>query len=138
MLRFLTAPIGTARLGKLGERRAAWFYRLRGYRVVGRNVHLAAGEIDLVVQRGKTLVIAEVKTRQSLATGDGVFAVDGIKRARLVRLAEEYVNRSRLRDVVIRYDVLSLFWTGYRFVVHHFPDAFRPVADPVRPWRWRV
>ncbi|HSP35400.1 MAG TPA: YraN family protein, partial [Thermoanaerobaculia bacterium] len=65
------AKIPVASLGARGERRAAWFYRLRGYRVVARNVRLHSGEIDLVVRRGRTLVIAEVKTRQSLAAGEG-------------------------------------------------------------------
>ncbi len=128
--------IPVATLGRRGERRAAWFYRLRGYRVVGRNVRLHSGEIDLVLRRGRTLVIAEVKTRQSLTAGEGFEAVDARKRERLVRLAGEYVGSDR--GVRIRYDVVSLFWTGWRFVVSHYPDAFRPVADPRSPWRWRA
>ena len=122
-------------LGARGERRAAWFYRLRGYRVVARNVRLRSGEIDLVLRRGRTVVIAEVKTRQSLAAGEGFDAVDARKRERLIRLAGEYVRDKR--DLQIRYDVVSLFWSGRRFVLTHFPDAFRPVADPRSPWRWR-
>lgn len=125
-----------AKLGALGERRAAWFYRLRGYRIVGKNVRLPGGEIDLVVQRGKLLVVAEVKTRQSFTAGAGHDAVDRIKRERLVKLAEQYL--AGRRDVELRYDILSLEWTGWRFVVSHFPDAFRPVSDPSRPWQWRV
>lgn len=128
--------IPTARLGRAGERRAAWFYRLRGYRIVERNVRLNGGEIDLVVRRGNILVIAEVKTRQSLAAGEGFLAVDRTKRERMVRLGGEYVARHR--HVQIRYDVLSLFWTGLRFVVSHYPDAFRPLADARRPWKWRA
>lgn len=125
-------------LGRKGERRAAWFYRVRGYRVVARNLRLSAGEIDLVLRRGNTLVIAEVKTRQSLTAGHGHEAVDAVKRARLVRLADEYVRAEKLRDVEVRYDVLSLFWNGYRFLVSHYPDAFRPVSDPAQPWKWRT
>lgn len=123
-------------LGRAGERRAAWFYRLRGYRVVARNVRLHAGEIDLIARRGKTLVVAEVKTRRSLVAGEGHEAVNRTKRERLVRLASQYL-RDRT-DVQIRYDVLSLYWTGWRFVVNHYADAFRPIADARQPWRWRV
>jgi putative endonuclease len=125
-----------AKLGRAGERRAAWFYRLRGYRIVARNLRLRAGEIDLVARRGKTIVIAEVKTRQSLAAGEGHDAVDRTKRERLIRLGNEYVCGER--DVHIRYDVVSLFWNGRRFVISHYKDAFRPVSDPRRPWRWRA
>ena len=125
-----------ARLGKLGERRAAWFYRLRGYSIVARNERLAAGEVDLVVRRGSTLVIAEVKTRQTLAAGEGHEAVDQPKRERLIRLGDHYAARHP--GLQLRYDILSLFWTGWRFVVTHYADAFRPVADAREPWRWRA
>ena len=97
---------------------------------------MTGGEIDLVVRRGKTLVIAEVKTRQSLAAGEGFVAVDRTKRERMIRLAGRYVARHH--DVQIRYDVLSLFWNGRRFVVSHYPDAFRPIADAREPWKWRA
>ena len=129
--------IPAAELGRRGERRAAWFYRLRGYRILARNVRLRSGEIDFVVRRGHVLVIAEVKTRQTLTAGEGYEAVDARKRLRLVRLADEYLAGSP-RPYELRYDVLSLFWTGRRFVVSHYRDAFRPVADASRPWLWRV
>jgi putative endonuclease len=135
---FRKREIAAAALGRAGERRAAWFYRLRGYRIVARNVRLASGEIDLVVRRGKTLVIAEVKTRQSLAAGEGHDAVDRAKRMRLIRLADQYLATIREDHLALRYDVLSLFWNGRRFAVSHFPDAFRPVSDRHRPWVWRT
>jgi putative endonuclease len=125
-----------ATLGKLGELCAVWFYRFRGYRVLARNVRLAAGEIDLVVRRGATLVIAEVKTRQSRSAGEGHEAVGREKRARLVRLADQYIVSARVRPAEMRYDILSLFWNGWRFVVSHYPDAFRPVSDRSQPWKW--
>ena len=127
--------IATSDLGRAGERRAAWFYRLRGYRIVDRNVRFKGGEIDLVVRRRSTLVIAEVKTRQSLAAGEGWVAVDQTKRERMIRLATRYAARHP--GTQIRYDVLSLFWNGRRFLVSHYADAFRPVADARQPWKWR-
>lgn len=124
-------------LGRRGERRAAWFYRLRGYSIVERNVRLRGGEIDLIVRRGRALAFVEVKTRQSLTAGEGYEAVDRAKQLQLVRLAAEYLSRHP-HFGEIRYDVLSLYWNGRRFVVRHFPDAFRPVSDARRPWRWTV
>ena len=122
-------------LGRRGERRAAWFYRLRGYRILERNARLPAGEIDLVVKRGATIVIAEVKTRQTKIAGEGHEAVDRRKRERMIRLGDQYAARHP--EAQLRYDILSIYWTGWRFIVTHFPDAFRPVADPNRPWIWR-
>ena len=126
-----------ARLGAAGERRAAWFYRLRGWTVVARNVRSRGGEIDLIVRRGRTLAFVEVKTRQSLTAGEGYGAVDARKRQQLVDLANAWLAR-HLHLGEVRYDVLSLFWNGRRFRVTHFADAFRPVADARRPWLWRV
>lgn len=128
--------IPTRELGRRGERRATWFYRLRGYRIVARNIRLPAGEIDLVVKRGKTIVIAEVKTRQSLVAGEGHDSVDRRKRERLVRLGEQYAARHP--GAQLRYDVLSIFWNGRRFLVTHYADAFRPVSDAREPWKWRA
>ncbi|HXG58357.1 MAG TPA: YraN family protein [Thermoanaerobaculia bacterium] len=124
------------RLGHLGERRAEWFYRVRGFRIVERNARLRRGEIDLIVRRGGLLVIAEVKTRQTLAAGEGFEAVGREKRERLFALGDAWLARSG-EALQLRYDILSLFWNGRRFVVRHFPDAFRPTADAERPWKWR-
>jgi len=124
-------------LGRRGERRAVWFYRLRGYSIVARNERLRGGEIDLVVRRGSVLAFVEVKTRQSLTAGEGYESVDRAKQLQMIRLADEYLARHRhLGD--IRYDILSLYWTGLRFVIRHFPDAFQPVSDPRQPWKWTL
>ena len=129
--------IPTAKLGRLGERRAAWFYRLRGYTIVARNARSQRGEIDLIVRRGRTLAFVEVKTRQSLTAGAGYDAVHPRKQLQLVTLASQWLARHPHAGEV-RYDVLSLYWNGRRFVVTHFPDAFRPMADMRRPWLSRV
>jgi len=129
--------IPIARLGPRGERRAAWFYRLRGFSIVSRNERLRSGEIDLIVRRGSLLVFVEVKTRQSLTAGEGFQAVDRAKQLQLVRLADQYLVKHQHRGT-IRYDVLSLYWTGVRFSVRHFPDAFRPVSDAHQPWKWTI
>jgi putative endonuclease len=124
-----------AQLGRLGEFRAAWFYRLRGYSILERNLRLGAGEIDLVAARGATIVIAEVKTRQTRWAGEGHEAVTRAKRERMIRLGDQYAARHP--QAHLRYDIVSIFWTGWRFVVTHYADAFRPVADSRRPWLWR-
>lgn len=129
--------IPSRELGQRGERRAVWFYRLRGYRIIARNVRLRGGEIDLVVRRRGLLVFVEVKARQSVAAGYGVDAVNRRKKLQLISLADQYLTRHPHRGEV-RHDILSLLWTGRHFRVTHFPDAFRPVSDARRPWRWTM
>ena len=128
--------IGSKRLGRLGELLAVLLYLSRGYRIVARNLRLPAGEIDLLVRRAGITAIVEVKTRQSRTAGEGHDAVDGRKRRRLVRLGDQYLARAP--DARLRYDVLSLYWSGWRFHVTWLRDAFRPEGEPGTPWRWRV
>jgi hypothetical protein len=54
----------------------------------------------------------------------------------MIRLGDQYA--ALYPEVRLRYDVVSLFWTGYRFIVSHYEDAFRPIADAQRPWIWRA
>ena len=128
--------IAVARLGKLGERYAAGLYRVRGYSIVARNARSQTGEVDLVLRRGSTLVIAEVKTRQTRTAGEGHEAVNRQKRERLIGLGDRYA--ALYPDAQLRYDIVSLFWNGWRFEVSHFEDAFQPIADAHSPWKWRA
>ena len=62
-------PDPRAALGRRGERAAAWFLRLRGYRILGRNLRFPHGEIDIVARRGGIVAFVEVRTR---ATADPI------------------------------------------------------------------
>lgn len=73
--------------GRAGEERAARYLESCGYRVLDRNWRNDVGEIDLVVARGRDLVVVEVKTRRSERFGHPFEAIDARKRRRLWRLA---------------------------------------------------
>src|SRR4051812_29959048 len=60
-----------------GERRAARWYRLRGWRVLGANVRAGGNELDLIVRRGRTLRFVEGKERASRDFG-GAAAAGGL------------------------------------------------------------
>jgi len=77
--------------GRAAERRVAWHYRLRGYRILARNVRAGGVEIDLIVRRGRRLVFCEVKLKEGLRFGDPLEAVDFRKRQRLRRGAEAWL-----------------------------------------------
>jgi len=70
-----------------GERTAARHYRLRGYRILGANVHAGGHELDLVVRRGRRLVFVEVKERAGDGYGGAAGAVDREKRRRVRKAA---------------------------------------------------
>ncbi len=52
--------------GRRAEALAAWWLRLKGYRILARGFRVAAGEIDLIARRGRLIALIEVKARPSL------------------------------------------------------------------------
>lgn len=136
LARICRSRFAARELGLAGERRAAWFLRIRGYRVVARNVRLPEGELDLVVRRGTDLVFVEVKTRQQARTGRPAEAVDRRKQLRIARMAERFCRQRGLAAERIRFDVIGIVWTGWRFRIEHFPDAFHVETVPGTPWKW--
>jgi putative endonuclease len=81
----------TSARGRAAERRVAWHYRLRGYRILARNVRAGGVELDLIVRRGRQLVFCEVKLKEGPRFGDPLEAVDFRKRERLRRGAEAWL-----------------------------------------------
>jgi putative endonuclease len=75
-----------------GERTAARHYRLRGYRILGANVHAGGHELDLVVRRGRRLVFVEVKERAGDGYGGATGAVDREKRRRVRKAAASWLQ----------------------------------------------
>lgn len=76
------------RLGPEAERRVRRHYRLRGYRILAANARAGGYELDVVVRRGRTVVVCEVKARSGPGYGDPLEAV-GPEKARRVRRAAE-------------------------------------------------
>jgi len=95
--------------GKRAERRAAWWYRLRGYRLLAANVWAADYELDLVVRRGRRLVFCEVKEKTGRAFGDPVEMVDGEKQRRLRQAAAAWLEQHpEQAGLVVSFDVISV------------------------------
>lgn len=107
-------------LGRRAEWLAAWWLRLKGYRVLARGFRTPLGEIDLVVRRGQVLAFVEVKRR-----GDELAAAEAIgwkKQQRVKRAAESYLKRHpRLAQLAIRFDALLLVKGRWP---RHIPSAW--------------
>lgn len=99
-------------LGRHGEDLAAGYLESLGMRVVDRNWRCPEGEIDIVALDGDALVIAEVKTRKSLAYGHPFEAVGVEKLARLHRLASAWCRSHELRMPLRRVDVIAVLDDG--------------------------
>ena len=94
--------------GKRAERRALWWYRLRGYRILATNAWIAGFELDLVVRRGRRLVFCEVKEKGGERFGDPLEMVDEEKQRRLRRAAEGWLARHpEARGLRVSFDVMA-------------------------------
>jgi putative endonuclease len=70
-----------------GERQALLHYRLRGYRLLAANVRAGPYELDLVLRRGRRLVVAEVKEKRGTNFGAPLEMIDREKARRVTAAA---------------------------------------------------
>jgi len=97
------------RKGVRAERRAVRWYRLRGYRILARNVWVAGYELDIVVRRGRRLVFCEVKEKLGHRFGDPLEMVDEEKQRRIRWAAESWLARHpEAEGLRISFDVIAL------------------------------
>jgi putative endonuclease len=74
-----------------GERRALLHYRLRGYRLLAANARAGGYELDLVLRRGRKLVVVEVKEKGGSEYGDPLEMIGPEKRRRVLAAARAWL-----------------------------------------------
>ncbi len=118
----MTAKADAERRGRGAERLAAWFLRLRGYRILARRFACPVGEIDLVARRGDLLLFVEVKRRRSPEAA--AEALRPAQRRRIARAAEAFLrDRPALAGLRQRFDLVLI--SPWR-LPRHLGDAWRP------------
>lgn len=116
-------------LGRLAEAQAAWWLRLRGYRVLARRFRTPVGEIDLVTRRGRVLAFVEVKARPDLETA--LHALTPHQRRRIARAALWWLQRHPdHRDLDRRFDLVAI---RPRRLPMHLTGAWRADDDGPSP-----
>ncbi|MDG2002666.1 MAG: YraN family protein [Novosphingobium sp.] len=109
------------RRGRRGENLAAWYLRLKGWRILARRVKTPRGEVDLVARRWGTVCFVEVKWRASAR--DWASAIDEQRLRRVAQAAQAIAPRyTRDRDLQ-RIDVLLL---APRRFPRHIVNAWMP------------
>jgi putative endonuclease len=95
--------------GNHAERRAAWWYRLRGYRILDSNAWAGGYELDLVVRRGRRLVFCEVKEKAGPAFGTPAEMVDAEKQRRVRRAAAAWLDtHPEHSGLTVSFDVICV------------------------------
>lgn len=111
-------------LGKIGEEIAAQYLMKNGYEILCRNFYFDKAEIDIIAQKEEgTVVMVEVKTRNSDFFGDPQSFVTPKKIKLLVKAANEYIISNKL-DVEVRFDIIAVLKNQKEEKLEHFENAF--------------
>jgi putative endonuclease len=95
--------------GNHAERRAWWWYRLRGYRILDANAWAGGYELDLVVRRGRRLAFCEVKEKSGPAFGTPAEMVDVEKQRRIRSAASAWLEaHPEHADLAVSFDVICV------------------------------
>jgi putative endonuclease len=92
--------------GRRAERLAAWWLRLKGWRILAIRARTSVGEVDLIARRGRVLAFVEVKARASDAAAG--IALDDWRLRRVVSAAEALAPRYARPGDDIRIDAVFI------------------------------
>ena len=94
------------RAGRLAETVAATWLLLKGYQILGFRLKAGPGDIDILARRGRTLVLVEVKRRETPEAALDSLGPD--QRARLLRAGQALLQkRKSLAGFDLRLDVMA-------------------------------
>jgi putative endonuclease len=119
LLKGLSAPHLIS--GAQAEQQAHDFLVKQGLTLVCRNFRCQQGELDLVMLDKQTLVIVEVRFRQSNAFGGAVYSVTAKKQAKIIAATQYYLSVYGAKNTV-RFDVVAISGvSGLNWI----PNAFQ-------------
>ncbi|WP_461255344.1 YraN family protein [Treponema sp. R80B11-R83G3] len=99
--------LNTARLGKVGEEKAAAALEAAGMKIINKNYRSKTGEIDIIALDSETIVFVEVKTWSSLGMEDLQYSIDIKKQNKIIKTAKYFLSENRkYSNMTIRFDVI--------------------------------
>lgn len=96
------------KLGQRGEEIATTYLQRQGYLILARNWRCSAGELDIVAREGETLAFVEVRARRGNRFGTAEESITPAKQAKLVELAQIYLQEKGTTDQDWRIDVVAV------------------------------
>jgi len=112
--------------GRKNEERAARFLEESGHIIRERNWRQGSREVDIISETDQYIVITEVKTMLDGSNERPEDAVNRKKQGRIIRTAEAYIWKHRLKKPV-RFDVIFIYTHAGDTRIEHIRDAFYPV-----------
>lgn len=107
--------------GDIGEKIAAEYLESIGYKILERNLKLICGEVDILAQDRRTLVIVEVKTVRGSGFGLAQELVRFRKQKKLLQLGRAI--EQKFPDRNIRIDVIGVDFSESEPKIEHIKNA---------------
>lgn len=121
----MNLPNSKQELGHLGEDMACNYLKRKGYKILARRYRYHRAEIDIIAQKGRTIVFVEVKTRRHGEFGYPEEAIKKPKKNNLRCAAAGFLSQQKEKFSDYRFDILSIiFKSENNFEIAHFEDAF--------------
>jgi len=95
-------------IGDAGEDLACQILEEKGYKILERNYRSRFGEIDIIAELGKVVVMVEVKYKEDQGYGLPQEAVTKQKLRKITRTAQIYLRDKELLNLDWRVDVLAI------------------------------
>jgi putative endonuclease len=111
--------------GRKGEELALAFYKDNQYTILEKNWQLNHLEVDIIVKNDEYIAFCEVKTRSGDAFGEPQQSVTPQKQRNIIRAANYYVLKHQI-SLEVRFDIISILFTGDQYKLEHIPFAFTP------------
>ena len=93
--------------GLRAEWLAAWYLRLKGYRIIECGMRTKSGEIDIIARKGDLVAIVEVKYRKNI--DDALNAVDSRSQHRIANAANIWLSAQRdFEKLSLRFDIVAV------------------------------
>ncbi|AOY77332.1 YraN family protein [Clostridium formicaceticum] len=112
--------------GHYGEQLSRKYFINKGYLILNSNYRTRLGEIDIIAQKDDTIIFVEVKTRKTMTFGLAREAVNYKKQVTLIKLAEQYIQYKKLKNMNFRFDVMEVQWNENKnqYEINHIENAF--------------
>lgn len=111
--------------GNAGENIACKFLMQKGYKIIKRNYRFSKGEIDIIVQKDKTIIFVEVKARKNQNFGPAELAITSGKQKQIRKIAEAFLYENDFSDFDFRIDVIAInFESKSKYSLNHIENAF--------------
>ena len=106
-------------IGRWGEKLTVEYLKKIGYKILDCNYRCKIGEIDIIAMDKDYIVFIEVKTRRNNIYPGGQ-AITKRKKERMKRLALFYLQKKKLNNANVRFDVALVENTNIDIIKNAF------------------